>query len=230
MTPRDFPLRPELGTLPMRLRGLPIDRRGFPVPWFVQWIDGEPEFRAMDPQKFAIAHRQKKCWVCGDGLGAYLAFVIGPMCAVNGTSAEPPCHYECAEWSARHCPFLSRPKMVRRENDLPDEIEVGEGALLRNPGCAGVWVTKCGYELVTAPGQSATGYVLRMGPPLRIEWYAEGRPATRAEVEASINSGMPFLFDACEKERTPLDRRDAKRALMDARKAVEQWLPVAVQP
>jgi hypothetical protein len=223
----DFPLRPELGVLPMRLRRLPVDRRGYPVPWFVQWIDGQPEFRAMDPQKFAIAIREKRCWVCGDVLGAYLAFVIGPMCAVNRTSAEPPCHLECAQWSAEHCPFLSRPTMVRREDDLTAQAVPGDASLLRNPGCAGVWVTKSGYRFYRAPGQSASGYLIEMGPPLRVEWYAEGRPATRTEVEASIASGMPFLMEACDKETTALGRQDAKRALHDARKAADQWLPLA---
>jgi hypothetical protein len=38
-------LRPELTELPLRMRGLPLDERGYPVPWFVAWIDGKPEFR-----------------------------------------------------------------------------------------------------------------------------------------------------------------------------------------
>jgi hypothetical protein len=35
------------------------------------------------------------------------SFVVGPMCGINRNSAEPPSHKECAQWSARNCPFLS---------------------------------------------------------------------------------------------------------------------------
>jgi hypothetical protein len=45
-------LKPTLESLPVRLQGLPIDERGYPVPWFVAWENGKPEFRAMDPLKF----------------------------------------------------------------------------------------------------------------------------------------------------------------------------------
>ena len=76
--------------LPLRLRKLPLDPRGYPVPWFVAWVNGEPEFRAADGRKFAQAVQHKLCWVCGEPLGKWLAFPIGPMCAITRTTAEPP--------------------------------------------------------------------------------------------------------------------------------------------
>lgn len=219
-------LRPELGILPARIARLPVDARGYPVPWFVEWIDGKPEFRVMDARKFERAVKEKRCWVCGDPLGAHLSFVLGPMCAVNRTNSEPPCHHECAVWSAQHCPFLSRPHMVRREDALTAGCIHGEAALDRNPGCAGVWTTRS-YRLVHAPGASAAGYVFRIGDPERVEWFAEGRQATRDEVLRSIDSGLPLLEAQCERERTELDRRDARAALAHLRQDIEQWLPAA---
>lgn len=56
-------VRPELEALPERMRSLPLDHRGYPVPWFVAWIEGKPEFRAMDADKFRRAIREKRCWV-----------------------------------------------------------------------------------------------------------------------------------------------------------------------
>src|SRR5258708_35755545 len=100
--------------LPSRMLSLPIDDRGYVVPWFVDWIDGKPEFRAMDGKKFVRAVREKLCWVCGERLGRYMTFVAGPMCGINRTSSEPPSHLECARWSARNWPFLSNPEMIRR--------------------------------------------------------------------------------------------------------------------
>lgn len=126
-------LRPELSALPARIARLPL-HRGYPVPWFVDSLpDGTPEFRAADLRKFGRAIKEHRCWVCGDYTGSLLAFVIGPMCAINRTSAEPPCHYDCAVWSVKNCPFLSRPRMVRRENDMPADAVAGEAGLKRNP-------------------------------------------------------------------------------------------------
>src|SRR6516164_3611940 len=101
-----------LEPLPDKLKHLPIDERGYPVPWFVDWVDGKPEFRAMDGRKFRDAIKKRLCWVCGDRLGINLAFLAGPMCGINRTSAEPPSHYICAAWSARNCPFLNNPHAV----------------------------------------------------------------------------------------------------------------------
>ena len=117
-------LRPELArSLPPRMGDLPIDpERGFPVPWFVEWIDGKPEFRVMSGAKWARAVRDKLCWVCGKQLGGYLCFVLGPMCGITRTTSEPPCHRECAQWSARFCPFLSRPHMTRRGEEQLEEM------------------------------------------------------------------------------------------------------------
>lgn len=61
-------LRPELPYLPRTMRELPVDKRGYPVPWFVDWINGEPEFRAMDRRKLFRAVKENLCWVCGKPL------------------------------------------------------------------------------------------------------------------------------------------------------------------
>src|SRR5262245_3833667 len=100
--------------MPGRIRWLPIDARGFPVPWFVAWFkDGEqvepgvglPDFRVADANKMRSALKLRLCWVCGKRLGRHLAFTIGPMCAINRTMSEPPSHYECARFAAQACPF-----------------------------------------------------------------------------------------------------------------------------
>lgn len=58
-------MRPELEKLPERMRNLPVDGRGYPVPFFVAWKDGKPEFRAMDNLKFFDCMNRRLCWVCG---------------------------------------------------------------------------------------------------------------------------------------------------------------------
>src|SRR5687768_6618400 len=110
-------LRPGLPPLPDKLKGLAVDRRGYPVPFFVGYVGEEPDFRVVDPRKLLRCVKEKLCWVCGQPLDPIWVFVIGPMCGVNRISSEPPSHYQCARFSAEACPFLARPHMVRREND-----------------------------------------------------------------------------------------------------------------
>jgi hypothetical protein len=139
-------IRPELEPLPDRMKDLPLDERGYPVPWFVAWIDGKPEFRAVDPNKFVEAVNQKLCWVCGRRLGNHFCFVSGPMCGITRTTSEPPSHMECGEWSARNCPFLGNPNAVRREDEVINNAKMRENtagiALVRNPGVAMTWMTR----------------------------------------------------------------------------------------
>ena len=186
--------------VPVRMQGLPVDERGYVVPWFVAWVEGKPEFRAMDPDKFVRAIKQRLCWVCGQKLGVYVCFVAGPMCGINRTSAEPPSHVECARWSAMNCPFLSNPRMVRREDELTlcARENVAGVMLSRNPGVAMLWTTRV-YD-VWRPEKTG-GYLIQMGEPESVEWYVCGRLATRSEVMESVNSGLPNLEAVARQEK-----------------------------
>ena len=185
------PSKQDLTTLPSRMRNLPVDDRGFVVPWFVDKDrDGKPEFRAMDPRKLVRALNEKRCWVCGDQLGRFITFVAGPMCGVNRTSGEPPAHYECALWSAMNCPWLSNPMAERRVDEGMGYLQDSRvGAIQRNPGVTMLWVTRDYSVWKPQPNQ----VLITMGEPERVEFYKERRRATRAEVLASIESGLPHL-------------------------------------
>lgn len=188
--------RPGLPPVPRRLLHLPVVR-GYPVPYFVaKQPDGTYDFRVADFHKRAIAIKEARCWICGQPLGAYKAFTIGPMCAVNRTSAEPPAHSECAHWAAIACPFLNQQQSRRREGDLP-EVDLPPGEMLtRQPGVTLVWTTKA-YRLFD---DGRGGWLIRIGEPTATAWYAHGRAATRDEVLASIESGTPILRGMAEEE------------------------------
>jgi hypothetical protein len=160
------------------------------VPWFVVWVDGKPDFRVIGENKIHDALRFKRCWVCGQERGRNISFVIGPMCAITRTTAEPGCHRECAIYSALACPFLTRPKMRRNEKDMLDGVADPAGVgLKRNPGCALVWTTR-EFKLFN---DGRGGTLFKLGDPSETLWFAEGREATRAEVMESIESGKPLL-------------------------------------
>lgn len=199
--------------LPKKMRDLPVDpKRGFVVPWFVQWIDGQPDFRIMDGRKLVRAIREDLCWVCGKARGAGAVFLIGPMCAVNRNTAEPPCHPECARFSAMACPFLTMPKMRRREDELTAQSVVAGHAIKRNPGVALLWFAS-DYKVIN-DGKGKP--LFRLGAPLAVEWYCEGRPATREEVMHSIETGLPILRELAEQDGPDgiaYLEREAKKAM-----------------
>jgi hypothetical protein len=206
-TPAQCPLRHDITTPPTFMAHLPIDKRGYPVPWFVDYINGEPEFRAMDRRKFQRSINERLCWTCGGKLFDEEVFVIGPMCAVNRISSEPPSHRECAEYSAKTCPFLTRPHARRREDEeFRAAKKPSPGIMIeRNPGVTLLWYTKR-HELMNSPrrpGVANPGILFKLGRAFKIGWYREGRAATRAEVLESIESGLPILREYAEKYDGP---------------------------
>jgi hypothetical protein len=192
--------------IPLRISRLPT-LRGFPVPWFVAQIDGQYDFRVVDASKFKPAIEKHLCWICGQRLGTMLAFTIGPMCAINRTISEPPSHRECAEFSIKFCPFLNQTQTKRRETNLPEDVQEPAGVgLKRQPGAVLLWLTKT-YR----PFKVGSGLLFEIGKPEQHFWFREGRTATREEVLESINSGLPLLREAAERDgkagQNELERR-----------------------
>lgn len=202
---------------PGRIQLLPRDKHRRPVPWFVAWVDGAPDFRLIKPGGVVEAVASRLCWICGCQFLRQepRASVIGPMCAVNRISAEPPSHESCATYAARACPFLATPNMIRRDRQLPPGVAEPPGTMIRrNPGVACVWVTK--YNA----GRIEPGPLFSLGAPLYAEWWARGRPATRAEVVASITSGMPELQRLADEQGA-----GAQRALAAMHRDAQRWIP-----
>lgn len=198
--------------LPDHMKHLPIDDRGFPVPWFVVWTDEGPQFPVADGNKLSRAYLNDLCWVCGGPLGKWRASVIGPMCAVNLTISEPQSHTECARFSARNCPFLANPRMGRvpvaklEAATASDPRALSEPAgcgLKRNPGAVCVWISP---EKVQAWSPDCKGIVFRLPKAYAVEWYAHGRDATRSEVIMSIKTGLPALFALCDEQEGAFDQ------------------------
>lgn len=191
---------------PARIKRLPKDDRGYPVPAFVEWmIDGKPalrgggsapDFRYADFAFRNRAFKQGLCWLCGDQLGVHKVYVIGPMCVINRTTMEPACHRDCAEYAAKACPFLVKPREKRNLKGLDPNASAAGTMIKRNPGCV------CLYETpkASAFNDGKGDWLIRLGAPDRVDWWAEGRTATRAEITASIDSGYPLLFEAALKD------------------------------
>jgi hypothetical protein len=175
--------------MPERIRALPRDPRGYPIPFFVQWFDGRPDFRVMSPERYQAAVTRNCCWTCGQKLGRNLAFVGGPLVAAQQASAEPSSHLECAIFAAKACPFLAFPKAKRREAAMPKEVANLPGIqIAENPGVTAVYVTRSAQLM---------DQMFRLGAPERVYWFHAGREATVDEVVAARNQAIErFLNEA----------------------------------
>lgn len=177
--------------VPDRMKHLPIDPRGYPVPWFVPWHENRWEFRGMDGEKFGPAVRKKLCWMCGQPLGKHMTFAIGPMCMVNRNISEPPSHLACLEYGVKACPFLTQPKMRRNEKDMPEHGSIAGIGIMDNPGLTVLWTTRS-YQPWKPPGG---GVLFEIGDPEHIEFYTEGRGASREEVLEVLEERLPKLME-----------------------------------
>lgn len=205
--------------LPARMTSLPKDHRGFVVPWFVDWHNGEPFFPAMDPTKLVRAIRQRLCWVCGQPLGRNMTFVVGPMCTINRTSAEPPSHLDCALYSVQVCPFMVSPEMGRvpeRKYGERGATEPGGIMETRNPGAAIVWNTR-DYTVVRTP----TGPICRLPDPTSVWWWIRGRLATRAEASERFDDAVRLLRGHAQR----LDGPQAEPTLNKLIEVARRYLP-----
>lgn len=186
--------------VPSRLRARPVDERGFLVPWFVAIVDGKPDHRVADRDKMRPAIQHRLCWLCGQPLGRFGTFIIGPMCLVSLNVSEPPSHLECARFAVQACPFLTQPRAERRAGLPTDSKEPAGFGFRRNPGVT-VLVTTRSWRHYKAPrlASGGEGLLWEIQQPLTaVQWWARGRAATREEAEESLRSGAPNLEQVAE--------------------------------
>ncbi len=115
-----FEYRKGLPDRPASIAALPVDERGYPVPYFVKYIDGVPDFRVVDHPKIVRATNERKCFICGSALNQTFHFAMGPRSAIFKQTNHGPSHKDCIEYSLETCPFILYPNAQRRRAALPD--------------------------------------------------------------------------------------------------------------
>jgi hypothetical protein len=221
--PRSTTERLELVPMPRRIAALQRDHRGYPIPRFIDRAadrDGKPDFRIMDGGYMRHCIKHKTCWICGEPLGRYMTFPIGPMCAINRNIAEPPSHLECCQYSAKVCPFLSVPEMRRIGHNMPDGVWVSGEMIPRNPGALCLWTVRQYKTWSPARGE----LLFDIGEPVAVEWWCRGRAAAREEVDASIASGLPLLEESARRDPKPGAMEHLSACIVRAQK----YLPAAL--
>ncbi len=97
-----------LPEIPEIMKSLPIDDRGYPIPYFVSTReDGSRDFRFADAKKQINCIKFKKCWICGKPMSAGIYYIItGPIGRSNKHVSDPGMHEACARFSLFACPHM----------------------------------------------------------------------------------------------------------------------------
>lgn len=211
-------LRKGLPELPARIKVLPLDHRGYPIPWFVEEPRNDhADFRIASSGKRYKATKERLCWLCGGKLGRNIAFVIGPMCAINRNTSEPGNHRDCALFAVQACPFLILPDAKYRLAHLPKEGGMLPHLLPGNPGASCIWITDT-YQPYAVDGT----FLIRIGEPSEVLWYCEGKQATRMQIQDCLDKRLPLLSDIAKK-----DGPQAEKQLVGYIERFQQFMPVA---
>src|ERR1700676_4577802 len=101
-----------------------LERYGeYPVPFIVKWVEGKPDFRVVDMDKWDRCVKERLCSICGNRLGEISYIVGGPVTGESYHFFDPPMHQGCAEFSSRVCPYVSgtNRKFSLREVTVPHD-------------------------------------------------------------------------------------------------------------
>ncbi len=111
--------------VPPIMKELPLDERGYPIPFFVPMRGGKPEFRYQSREKQELALTRNLCSICGKKLykGAYWT-ISGPIGFRNKVASDPPMHEDCARFSLTCCPHMLYPSAERRTEVTFKDIHV----------------------------------------------------------------------------------------------------------
>ena len=183
--------------LPRTMRGRPR-WGGFHVPYFVAWYRDKrhvderepgavPSFPTIDKDREALCRRRSYCWICGKKLGAFKAFVVGPLAALQRISSEPPSHRECAVYAVQVCPFMVGGHDMR-EDPIHEGQDVIEEMSPKNEQLNVIWI--CRDYTLTPLDPSRGMFIYQMGDPVGVLVYHRGQPATLAQTMERVRSAI----------------------------------------
>lgn len=194
--------------MPVRIARLARDARGYPIPYAVMYrSDGTPDFRAIDPEKWMRAARHRRCGICGDVLGAHLAFVGGPRSIENRLFTDLPMHRDCAIYALQVCPFLAAPSF-EYSRKLPEGTAINNHVATDRPPLFGLGICR-GFQLVRLPGNDI---VIHAEPFENVEWWLNGTRTVAVPVGQRIGVAegkfeMPDTIDSHNRDVERLFRQ-----------------------
>ena len=189
--------------IPMWMKNLPRDARGYPIPFIVQKSkDGLPLFTINNDDRRQYVINNDYCGICCRKLMRFRALVGGALAAFDevGAYLDPAMHIECAQYAMKVCPFLAAPSYTKeisgkQAKQVDGPVLVDDQAKSGRPdGDLFCLVVCTKYETVQhdlAP--TYTQYVRAIKPYVRVEYWRRG-------VQLSNEEGLPLIKEALTKQ------------------------------
>lgn len=126
--------------MPPGIAARPRDDRGYPVLAITPWTNGRPDFAVTSPSRILVCAVERRCSICGCGLGRgsvwrvlaadeAAAVLADPDGIENAApTVEPPGHRSCMLYAAVVCPWLARPNARRRLDAEQPGLRIARGA------------------------------------------------------------------------------------------------------
>lgn len=192
--------------IPPRMRSLPVDRRGYPVPFIVvRDKDGVPHFTINNHELVMKCIKEDLCAICGQKLFRFRWFVGGPLSAFHesGCYNDTPLHHECAQFALRVCPHLAAPKYSKRigENAV-DRVNADfkflvDTTMIPERPIVFVSAMSTGQKYITPFPGVVRVHPIR--PYRRVEYWRHGSQLPSTEGEKLTRAALE-AFDAADKQ------------------------------
>lgn len=122
--------------IPERMKSLPMDQRGYPIPYTVlRDSKGKAHFAVNSEERRLRCLKEDLCPICGLRLfrGRWLVGGPGSGLVAEGLFQDPPMHSECAHYALQVCPWLVLGNYVNRVDDKTMDPEERNNVTLRDP-------------------------------------------------------------------------------------------------
>lgn len=183
--------------IPYRMKHLPLDKRGYPIPVGV-WRDsnGTPHFTINEESRRITNLYRHLCPICGMMLFRGCWFVGGPGSAFHkmGCYIDPPMHKECMDYALQVCPYLAAPYYSKRIDARLVPKKDKEGRLFVDntvdPNRPAVFVAVMSVKTSVFKGQNGSLFVKPIRPYRSVEYWRYGKQITASEAMAlGVNPG-----------------------------------------
>lgn len=164
--------------IPQFLNHLKLDHRGYPIPFFVAYVNGKPDFRMLCERKQHMCVDRKLCSICGKKLHEFYYFITGPMGLQSCTHSDPPMHKYCAEYSIDTCPHLHFQRaQVNDRGDVYKEIDAKNYARVKEKPNTLFLIKADKFKLLNMPGY---GHVLQFRKVSAVKYIYENNLLIKA--------------------------------------------------
>jgi hypothetical protein len=151
--------------IPASLDARPKDRRGLPIPASAgETPEGEYVPTAVDAVKAWNLGKERRCGVCGEAMGYWVAFVGGSASATGRAYSTPPMHVECAEASISLCPHINYRDRSRARKHK-GEVTTMAGFVEDKPTEWFLYVTRSYEQQLYKDRAGNPAYVFTPAPP-----------------------------------------------------------------